>query len=268
MQTRNIWAASLAGLAAAAGCAALNNMTNPPHPLTDQERGWYWSRGGDDLVHDVETVRATVGHKDALESLCLDAYGRAREHEREHSDESALTDYANCLKFCAQNDREDLAALASKYQHACQTSSHALKDRFFMASLRKDIDKARQAPDAYTFARYEPAIKRNFDIAASNLDDGHPGLKALRGEYDGLLHERARDLDSVRAFLERADVRELDAKIATLQAEVASANELYRVTGDLAHRQLAELKAREIEPLQQRWTDKAIASGIVASSGK
>jgi hypothetical protein len=253
-----------------AGCAFIQPAKKPP-ALEEESRQFYLDRGGPEVLRDVEAVTAKLGRSHALETGCIDDYlsGLGLEQDKKatpavENEEQTINRYDSCAKQCSQQAQSGLPDIAHKYEQLCTTRGRALKERYFLTALRKDIEKLRAAPDAIHLMVAARGVEHNVEVTKASLGQDDPTVKELVAERDSVLKSRAGDVEKERAFRERPDIKDLASEIDLATNEMRSAKELYQQTGQATLKDLADASERRVVSLNARWDEKAIKAGVLA----
>jgi hypothetical protein len=239
----------------ATGCAGLIPQKKKD-PLTQDERERLRAAGGDELVADTETAM-TGGDNWKTSELrsCLKYYAAGQK-------DNEWLPYRECARTCRQS-QEDSAPhpeLAAKYGARCQEKYAALHAGPAVGHAQAYMEMFRNSKSPFEWSVNAKAMRAELDKTQAEVGADNPDLKAAFDEYNSLTAAHRKEIAKGEAFLTRPDIVDLQAEIATLNAEIADIKRRYmdRTTADLLR-----VKESRRDLLIRRNHDEAVKAGVL-----
>ena len=225
--------------------------------MAPEERQQLYAAGGDELVADMETAKAAGDNWKAknLQS-CLQYYAWGQK-------DNDWLQYRECAKTCRQS-REEYGGphpeLAAKYGPRCEEKYSALHAGPAVGHAQAYMETFRNSKSPFEWYVNAKAMRVELDKTQAEVGPDNPDLKTTIDEYNSLTAAHRREIAKGEAFLTRPDIVDMQAEIATLNAEIVDLKRRYmdRPTADLLR-----LKEARHDLLMRRNHDEAVKAGVL-----
>ena len=239
----------------ATGCAGLMPQKKKD-PVAPEERQRLYAAGGDELVADTETAMAGGDERKARSlKSCLKYYAAGQQG-------SGWVDYRECARTCRQSQEngEPYPDLAVKYGARCQEKFAALHAGPAVGHAQDYMETFRNSKSPFEWYVNAKSMRVELDKTQAEVGPDNPDLKTTIDEYNSLTAAHRREIAKGEAFLTRPDIVDMQAEIATLNAEIVDLKRRYmdRPTADLLR-----LKEARRDLLMRRNHDEAVKAGVL-----
>ncbi|MDC0748556.1 hypothetical protein [Polyangium mundeleinium] len=215
------------------GCAMLGGQPEAPEQTPAEQEAQIRARYGDQMMEDVNALKALgKGPQTSGVASCLKIYGQAVDMEKRAQEDAnpkrlesgVAQQYRACASSCGEHHLPTATAdaarpIAARYEALCKERSGKIDSVGHIQRFRVAMDRLSTTTGALNIRQVMGEARGALKQAIEGA--GASAFEAEAQEFQAAEAKHKEAEEKASAFLQRPDVKELEARRRTLMAQIA-----------------------------------------------